>query len=71
MAAPLLVCNASVVGTANSLETGQFWDEEKTRPMSYDAAFGSNGQRDLMRSVAKGALEACSAPQTREVALPE
>jgi hypothetical protein len=35
MAAPLFVCNASVAGTANSLEAGQFWDEEKTRPMSY------------------------------------
>ena len=38
--------------------TGRFWDDEKTRPMSYGAAFGSNGERDYMRMIARKALEA-------------
>jgi hypothetical protein len=37
-------------------ETGQFWDDEKTRPISYGAALGSNGERDFMRKVASDAL---------------
>ncbi len=37
-------------------ETGKFWDDEPTRPMSYSAAYGSNGERDYMRSVARAAL---------------
>lgn len=37
--------------------SGRYWDEPtKTRPMSYGAAFGSNGERDYMRSVARQAL---------------
>ncbi len=36
--------------------TDRFWDEEKTRPMSYAAAYGSNGERDYMRMVARTAL---------------
>jgi hypothetical protein len=36
--------------------TGQFWDDEKTRPMSYESCYGSNGVRDFMRNVAKEAL---------------
>jgi len=38
-------------------ETGKFWDDEKTRPMSYSACYGSNGERDYMRSVAREALK--------------
>ena len=39
-------------------ETGQFWDSpENSRPVSYGAAYGSNGQRDYMRNVAFSALE--------------
>ena len=34
-------------------ETGKFWDNEKKEPMSYIAAFGSNGERDFMRALAK------------------
>jgi hypothetical protein len=36
--------------------TGKFWDEERTQPMSYSACFGSNGERDFMRSIARAAL---------------
>ena len=32
--------------------TGKFWDEEKTRPTSYEAEYGSNGARDYMRNLA-------------------
>lgn len=35
-----------------------FWDYPKnTRPMSYRSAYGSNGERDVMRSLASAALE--------------
>lgn len=37
-------------------ETGRFWDKEKTEPMSYAAAFGSNGERDFMRAIARSAI---------------
>jgi hypothetical protein len=43
-------------------ETGQFWDDEKTRPISYGAAFGSNGERDFMRKIASDALAQIAAP---------
>lgn len=36
--------------------TGRYWDHEKTDEMSYEAAFGSNGTRDYMRSIARDAL---------------
>lgn len=36
--------------------TGQFWDNDKTRPMSYGACYGSNGERDFMRGIANEAL---------------
>lgn len=39
-------------------ETGKFWDEEKTRPTSYRTEYGSNGERDYMRQVARNALGA-------------
>lgn len=38
-------------------ETGQFWDTEQKQPMSYAACYGSNGERDFMREVAREALE--------------
>jgi hypothetical protein len=39
--------------------TGRYWDEpENTRPMSYSACYGSNGERDFMRQVAREALKA-------------
>lgn len=38
--------------------TGQFWDDDKTKPMSYAACYGSNGERDFMRNVANEALSA-------------
>ena len=37
-------------------ETGRYWDEKRTNPMSYSAVFGSNGERDYMRNVASDAL---------------
>jgi hypothetical protein len=38
--------------------TGQFWDNEQTQPMSYEAAYGSNGVRDFMRNLANEAISA-------------
>jgi len=38
-------------------ESGRFWDEpENTQPMSYASAFGSNGEREYIRSMARSAL---------------
>jgi hypothetical protein len=37
--------------------TGKFYDVEETRPMSYGAAYGSNGERDYMRTLALNALD--------------
>ena len=36
--------------------SGEFWDNEKRRPMSFGAAFGSNGERDYFRQIARKAL---------------
>lgn len=36
--------------------TGKFWDNEKTRPTSYGTEYGSNGERDYIRSVARKAI---------------
>lgn len=36
--------------------TGLFWDKEEKQPMSYDAAFGSNGVRDYIKGVAINTL---------------
>jgi hypothetical protein len=45
-------------------ETGMFWPNadgtESDRPMSYGAAWGSNGERDFMRAVARDALAAAT-----------
>lgn len=38
--------------------TGKFWDEERTRPTSYETEYGSNGARDYIRAVARDALAA-------------
>jgi hypothetical protein len=38
--------------------TGKFWDDEKTRPMTYGAAYGSNGERDYMKQYIREALNA-------------
>lgn len=38
--------------------TGKFWDEEKTRPTSFGAEHGSNGEREYMRAVARAAIDA-------------
>lgn len=39
-------------------ETGRYWDEpNNTQPMSYGGAYGSNGERDYMRQVAREALD--------------
>jgi len=42
-------------------ETGKFWPNtdgsESDRPMSYGACWGSNGERDSMRSIARAALQ--------------
>lgn len=37
-------------------ETGKTWPESGN-PMSYGACYGSNGERDFMRSVARDALK--------------
>lgn len=38
-------------------ETGTFWDDERTRPRSYESEYGSNGARTYMRAVAHNALK--------------
>jgi hypothetical protein len=38
-------------------ETDRFWDNEKKEPMSYGACYGSNGERDYMKSIATNALK--------------
>ena len=38
-------------------ETGEFWDNDARRPMSYGARYGSNGERDFMRQIAREALQ--------------
>jgi len=41
-------------------ETGKFWPDhdgtDSDRPMSYGAAYGSNGERDYFRNLARQAL---------------
>lgn len=44
--------------------TGQFWDRERTQPMSYAGAYGTNGERDYMRGVARDALAAIPVPKS-------
>jgi hypothetical protein len=46
----------SVVQKWQLPSTGQFWDDDKTQPMSYGACYGSNGERDFMRNVANEAI---------------
>lgn len=41
--------------------TGKFWDNDPSRPMTYSACFGSNGERDYMRAVANEALNSIKA----------
>ena len=36
---------------------GEFWDRDKKQLMSYEAAYGSNGSRDYIKSIAKSALD--------------
>jgi predicted transcriptional regulator YdeE len=36
--------------------TGQFFDDDKTKPMSYGYCYGSNGERDYMKAIATKAL---------------
>ena len=44
--------------------TGQFWAGSR-QEMSYSAAYGSNGERDYMRGVARQALQPPSKPKKR------
>lgn len=37
-------------------ETGKFWDEEKTRPMSYGSCYGSKGEKEYIQKLAKDIL---------------
>jgi len=36
--------------------TGKYWDDNKTRPMSYGACYGSNGERDYFKRLASESL---------------
>lgn len=38
-------------------DTGEFWDAEKTRPVSYEGQYGSAGVRAYMRIIALLALD--------------
>jgi len=44
-------------------ETGKYWDSQCLRPMSYLACYGSNGERDFMREIARKALGGTEATQ--------
>ena len=37
-------------------ETGLYWDDEKTEPMSYGAAYGTAGERAYLQALAVQAL---------------
>jgi len=38
-------------------ETGRFWDDlGRTKPMSYGALFGTNGEQDIIRDIARKSL---------------
>jgi hypothetical protein len=37
--------------------TGKFWDKEETQPMSYEAAYGTNGSRDYFKQITESALQ--------------
>lgn len=37
-------------------DTGKFWDNENTQPMSYEACNGTNGSRDYFKSLAQKAI---------------
>lgn len=72
--APVLPVNAQMLEALKRIErwfgefpeTGDFWDApENTRPMSYGAAYGSNGERDYMRGVARAAITAAEAAQAQ------
>lgn len=68
--AELAAANAREAGLRKALEvirewtafppSGRFWRNGdgtiSARPMPYSAAFGSNGERDFMRQVARAAL---------------
>lgn len=76
--AELTAANAREAGLRKALEvirewtafppSGRFWRNGdgtiSARPMPYGAAFGSNGERDFMRQVARAAL--ASAPAQNE-----
>ena len=40
--------------------TGKFWDDDEKRPMSYVFCYGSNGERDYMRDIARKTLKGLS-----------
>lgn len=47
--------------------TGRYWDEDsKTRPMSYGACYGTNGERNYMRGVARAAIESTQSEANHE-----
>jgi hypothetical protein len=70
---------ASLVETLERIErwempkTGKFWTNAdgttSDRPMSYAACYGSNGERDLIRSIASAALQKLSASSGGGVSL--
>ena len=37
--------------------TNQYWYDDKTRPVGYEAAYGSNGVRDYFKGLAADALK--------------
>jgi len=46
--------------------TGRYWDKEQREPMSYGAAFGSNGERDFIREIARKALSPTSSDKEKK-----
>jgi hypothetical protein len=42
--------------------TGQFWDKEEKMPISYTAAYGSKGEMDFIKTIAKDAIKKATNP---------
>lgn len=38
-------------------ETGKFWNADETQPMSYQAAYGSEGAKEYFQKIVKAAIE--------------
>lgn len=52
----IIINGLNIIANWELPATGKFWDEEKTRPTSYESEYGSNGVRDYMKNIAANLL---------------